>query len=137
MIRNGVKVMTRDDVKEQLKNMKVGIYKPLHCFNLLIINPDYDPSTFSQEIEDSEKEIDILSNYVEQIKKIGFPFFSVEHNSEKWLQNHSKICNVKFVPNAIFGTSVTYIENGHKVRNYCDEILINKIMDFGDIVKIW
>lgn len=124
MTRNDIKIMTRDDVKEQLKNMKVGIYKPLHYFNLLIVNPDYDPSAFSQEIEDSEKEIDVLSN-------------CVEHNSEKWLQNHSKICKVKFVPNAIFGASVTYIENGHKVRNYCDEILINKIMDFGDIVKIW
>ena len=54
-----IKTLTRDDVIERLKSMKVGEndIQPVHTFSFLVLNPDYDPESFSQEIEDSEREV--------------------------------------------------------------------------------
>mgnify|MGYP003558419326 CR=1 FL=1 len=51
------KALTIEEIGEKLKNMTVGEgkYLPISFVSFLVKNPNYDPTNFSQEIEDSEE----------------------------------------------------------------------------------
>lgn len=95
------KALTIEEIGEKLKNMIVdeGKYLPMTFVSFLVKNPNYDPNKFSQEIEDSEKEIDVLNEMLVEMKKPGFDIIwnntlhNVKTNSKRWRENHSK--NVK------------------------------------------
>ncbi len=132
-----IKTLTRDDVIERLKNMKVGEndIKPVHIFSFLVLNPDYDPESFSQEIEDSEREV-TLTELAEFLKRDDWWYTPCDFkcNSEKWRKNHSKICPIKFLPSEIWGVSVCYRIDDSVVRDYYDEALVDRIMKIDNIV---
>ena len=108
---------------------------PIKTFSFIIPNPEYNPDEFSQEIENSEEFIDELKMVSEEIKKPYFDFgwnntlFQLPRNSEKWRENHSKICPVKIAAFRLYG-SCTNHSNGR--RDYYSEELLEKIMDFAE-----
>lgn len=97
------KALTIEEIGEKLKNMTVGEgkYLPMIFVSFLVKNPNYDPTNFSQEIEDSEKEIDVLNEMLVEMKKPGFDIIwnntlnNIKTNSKRWSENHSK--NAKFI----------------------------------------
>lgn len=137
-----LKLLNKEEIIEKLKSMKVDNEKifPFHIFSFIIVNPDYDPNSFSQEIEDSEEEINTLDLILDEMHKPDFDFVfhntisSLPSNSEKWLENHSKICKVKFIPNKFVRQCVTHCDG---TRNYYSEELLNKILEIGDIVDFY
>ena len=137
-----IKILTKDEIVEKLKNMNVDNKKifPIHTFSFIVINPDYNPEKFSQEIEDSEEEIDTYGLMLEEIKKPGFDLVwhdttcNVPRNSEKWLKNHSKICKAKFMPFKFWESCINYCDG---TRNYYSEEILNKILEIGDIINFW
>jgi hypothetical protein len=108
--------------------MRVGTgeYLPIKSFSFLIPNPDYNPSKFSQEIEDTEEDD------------------GVRKHSLVWTQNHSKICEITLVPHEFYGCAVEHrdmpMENGLYVRDYNHERVLERIDEviekYGGIYKI-
>ncbi len=133
-------VLTKDEIIEQLKNMNVDGEKilPFHWFSFIVINPEYEPESFSQEIEDSEEEIKSWDLMIEEMNKPDFDFVwhntlsNIPRNSEKWLKNHSKICAVKFSPVRFMEQCVNWADG---TRNYYSERILNKILEIENIVK--
>lgn len=126
------KALTIEEIGEKLKNMTVGEgkYLPFSLVSFLVKNPNYDPTNFSQEIEDSEEEIDVLNEMLAEMKKPGFDIiwrntlYNVKTNSKRWRENHSKKCQVKLLLNwTILQSEI------HKtgVRDFYSEDNINKI----------
>ena len=101
------KALTIEEIGEKLKNMTVGEgkYLPFCLVSFLVKNPNYDTTNFSQEIEDSEEEIDVLNEMLAEMKKPGFDIiwrntlYNVKTNSKRWRENHSKKCQVKLLLN--------------------------------------
>lgn len=129
------KALTIEEIGEKLKNMIVGEgkYQPMAFVSFLVKNPNYDPTNFSQEIEDSEEKIDILDMLNEmlvEMKKPGFDVIwnntlhGVKTNSKRWRENHSYKCQITFIPNCLLLQSKTH-ENG--ARDFYSEDNINKI----------
>ena len=127
-----IKPITIEEIGEKLKNMTVGEgkYLPICSVCFLVKNPNYDPANFSQEIEDSEEEIDVLNEMLVEMKKPGFDIIwnntlcNIKHNSKRWSENHSKKCQIKLIVNGVFLQSKTH-ENG--ARDFYSEDNINKI----------
>ena len=126
------KALTIEEICEKLQNMTVGErkYLPITYVSFLVKNPDYDPTNFSQEIEDSEEEIDVLNEMLVEMKKPGFDIIwnntlhNVKTNSKRWRENHSKKCQVHLLANWMLLQSEIH-ENG--VRDFYSEDNINKI----------
>ena len=126
------KALTIEEIGEKLKNMLVGEgkYLPITFVSFLVKNPDYDPTNFSQEIEDSEEEIDVLNEILVEMKKPGFDIiwnntlYNIKTNSKCWCENHSKKCPIYFLSNGVILQSETH-KNG--VRDFYSEENINKI----------
>lgn len=126
------KALTIEEIGEKLKNMTVGEgkYLPISFVSFLVKNPNYDPTNFSQEIEDSEEEVDVLNEMLTEMKKPGFDIiwrntlYNVKTNSKRWRENHSKKCQVKFLPNWIILESEIH-KTGE--RDFYSEDNINKI----------
>lgn len=126
------KALTIEEIGEKLKNMLVGEgeYLPMAFVSFLVKNPNYDPTNFSQEIEDSEEEIDVLNEMLAEMKKPGFDIIwnntlhNVKTNSKRWSENHSKKCQVHLLSNWMLLQSEMH-ENG--VRDFYSEDNINKI----------
>ena len=126
------KALTIEEIGEKLKNMTVGEgkYLPFSLVSFLVKNPNYDPTNFSQEIEDSEEEVDVLNEMLTEMKKPGFDiiwnntFCNIKHNSKRWRENHSKKCQVKLLLNWKILQSETH-KTG--VRDFYSEDNINKI----------
>ena len=61
---------TRQDIINRLKKMnnQSKNWQPIKYFSFIVINDEYNPSEFSQEIEDSEQEIDTWQLIIEEIK---------------------------------------------------------------------
>lgn len=127
-----IKALTIEDIGEKLKNMTVGEgnYLPMTFVCFLVKNPNYDPANFSQEIEDSEEEIDVLNEMLAEMKKPGFDIIwnntlnTIKTNSKRWRENHTKKCQVHLLPNWMLLQSETH-RNGE--RNFYSEDNINKI----------
>ena len=126
------KALTIEEIGEKLKNMTVGEgkYLPISYVSFLVKNPNYDPTNFSQEIEDSEKEVDILNEMLAEMKKPGFDIIwnntlhNVKTNSKRWRENHSKKCQVNLLSNWLILQSEIH-KTGE--RNFYNEDNINKI----------
>lgn len=110
-----MKALTHEEIRERLRNMVVGENGVLHIksFSFLVKNPNYNPGTFSQEIEDSEIEINVADEMAKEIHKPGFDFVwhntlgNIPNNSGEWKRNHSKICNIKLLPFAFLSVAST------------------------------
>lgn len=126
------KALTIEEIGEKLKNMTVGEgkYLPISYVSFLVKNPNYDPTNFSQEIEDSEKEVDMLNEMLAEMKKPGFDIIwnntlhNVKTNSKRWRENHSKKCQVNLLSNWLILQSEIH-KTGE--RNFYNEDNINKI----------
>lgn len=129
------KIMNRDEIANRLNSIDDC---PQRYFSFLVINPDYNPSGFSKEIEDSEEEAkidDIFSKFLEPTKEDTCR--SNEGNSKEWLENHSKICKLKFIPNGIAAEGTAcMLADGTIGYNYCSDSLLDKIMKVGQIVDL-
>jgi hypothetical protein len=107
-----------------------GKYLPISFVSFLVKNPNYDPTNFSQEIEDSEEEIDVLNEMLAEMKKPGFDIIwnntlhNVKTNSKRWRENHSKKCQVNLLSNWLILQSEIH-KTGE--RNFYNEDNINKI----------
>ena len=142
MTRQELKILTKEEIVEKLKSMNIDNKKIFyfHIFSFIIVNPDYNPEAFSQEIEDSEEEINSLDLISDEMHKSDFDFVfhntlcRVPWNSKKWLENHSKICKVKFIPNKFIEQCVNHRDG---TRNYYSEKILNKILEIGNIVNFW
>lgn len=113
------KALTIEEIGEKLKNMTVGEgkYLPMTFISFLVKNPNYDPTNFSQEIEDSEEEIDVLNEMLAEL-------YNVKTNSKRWRENHSKKCQVHLLANWMLLQSETH-KTGE--RDFYSEDNINKI----------
>ena len=145
------KALTHEQIRERLREMVVeegGKYLPHRFIHLIVKNPDYDPDGFLQELDDSEMEIDTWEEVKNEIKKKEFDWVwnntikSLPRNSEKWLENRSKICEVKLLPFA-FPTSCSMHtievkdESGNViekkvVRNYDNDYTVKRILELED-----
>lgn len=126
------KALTIEEIGEKLRNMTVGEgkYLPISYVSFLVKNPNYDPTNFSQEIEDSEEEVDMLNEMLAEMKKPGFDIIwnntlhNVKTNSKRWRENHSKKCQVNLLSNWLILQSEIH-KTGE--RNFYNEDNINKI----------
>ena len=126
------KALTIEEIGGKLKNMTVGEgkYLPISYVSFLVKNPNYDPTNFSQEIEDSEEEVDVLNEMLAEMKKPGFDIIwnntlhNVKTNSKRWRENHSKKCQVNLLSNWLILQSEMH-KTGE--RNFYNEDNINKI----------
>lgn len=126
------KALTIEEIGEKLRNMTVGEgkYLPISYVSFLVKNPNYDPTNFSQEIEDSEEEVDMLNEMLAEMKKPGFDIIwnntlhNVKTNSKRWRENHSKKCQVNLLLNWLILQSEIH-KTGE--RNFYNEDNINKI----------
>ena len=126
------KALTIEEIGEKLKNMTVGEgkYLPFCLVSFLVKNPNYDPTNFSQEIEDSEEEVDVLNEMLAEMKKPGFDIIwnntlhNVKTNSKRWRENHSKKCQVQLLANWLILQSEIH-KTGE--RDFYSEDNINKI----------
>ena len=126
------KALTLEEIGEKLKSMTVGEegYLPISFVSFLVKNPNYDPTNFSQEIEDSEEEVDVLNEMLAEMKKPGFDIIwnntlhNVKTNSKRWCENHSKKCQVHLLANWLLLQSEMH-ETG--ARDFYCEDNINKI----------
>lgn len=132
--------MTRDEIicflKDNPQNEKIK--------NLIIVvpNPDYNPVEFSQEIEDSEeKEMKFWKQVCEEMNKTGFDIIwnntlnKIPRNSEKWKNNHSKICDQTCVSLSVMAKC-----NDNDIWDFYSEENVDRIMQiseqYGGIIRI-
>ena len=139
-VLNEVRPLTMDEIKDRLIKMEVGIdgVLPFKYFGFIVKNPEYDPYNFSQEIEDSEIEVDIFKEAYKKINEPNFDFIwnntlgNIQHNSQQWKKNHAKKCQALLLYNNFIGQC---IEHSDGTKNfYCEEI-INKIQKVLDEYK--
>lgn len=130
-------MLTKEDIAFKLQAMEVGEGKesPFKSLNVVTVNPDYDPSSFSQEIEDSEEEVDLMAEIQKETAKPGFDWVwnntlgSIKRNSEAWCANHSKKCKAKLHPLALMLTSV---EHADGKRDYFSPENVERVVRFGE-----
>lgn len=149
-----MEALTHEQIREKLREMRVDTGKclPYKHFSFMVKNPNYDPDNFSQEIEDSEEEINTLA---EIRKEPGFDWVwngmigNIPKNSERWLDNHSKKCQFKLLGNVFLSSCSTHIitttlSSGESseamVRDYDNDFTMNKILDvekeYGEIYEV-
>lgn len=122
-------VLTKNEIIDKLKSMEVGEGKeyPWKTISFVYLNPNYDPDTFSQEIEDTEEEIDLM----EEFKKwYNAQVSKMKKNSDKWYANHTKICKIQLAPMQILLQCAAQHRDG--TRNYYSENNVKQIMEWGD-----
>lgn len=143
-LKRGIEInaLTIEEIGEKLKNMIVGEgkYLPMIFVSFLVKNPNYDPTNFSQEIENSEEEVDVLNEMLIEMKNPEFDIIwnntlhNVKTNSRRWCENHSKKYQIILLANWMLLQSKTH-EKG--VRNFYSEENINKIKtvieEYGEI----
>ena len=131
------KPLSREDVIIKLKEMTAEKCGSIKLLSFIVLNDNFDPHNFSQEIEDSEEFIDTWSLAMEEIKKQEFNFVwnntigKLPRNSEKWLDNHHKICYVKYktIP-------VQCIVREDGTRDYNSNENIDKVLKIQEQYKI-
>lgn len=152
-----MEALTHEQIREALREMRVDTGKclPLKFFSFIVKNPDYDPDNFSQEIEDSEEEIDIMAEIRKESSKPGFDWVwnntigNIPKNSERWLDNHSKKCQSKLLGKVFLSSCSVHIitttfssgdSSEATIRDYDNDFTMNKILDaekeYGEIYKV-
>lgn len=129
-------VLTKDEIIDKLKSMEVGEGKcPWKTISFVYLNPNYDPNTFSQEIEDTEEEINLMEEFKKWYNAPGFDWvwchpYEMKRNSDKWYANHTKICKINFAPMQILLQCAAQHRDG--TRNYYSENNVKRIMEWGE-----
>lgn len=140
-----IELLTEDEIIDRLKQMKVGekyndvLVLPVKWFVFKVPNDEYDPDNFSQEIEDSEENLETWSRIWEEINKPEFDFVwnntlnRLSENSQRWKNNHNKICPIK-----IEILIVQSVDHDDGTRDYYSDEIVNKIMNiyekYGGII---
>ena len=135
-----IQPLSMDEIKDKLIKMEVGIngVLPVKFFGFIVKNPEYDPDNFSQEIEDSEIEVDIFNEINKKINEPDFDFIwnntldNIQLNSEQWKKNHIKKCQATFLHNRF---AAQCIEHPDGIRNYYSEEIIDMIQEVLDEYK--
>ena len=134
-----IKLLTKDEIIDRLKQMKVGekyndvLVLSVKWFSFLVPNNEYDPYNFSQEIEDSEENLETWLKIWEEINKPEFDFVwnntlgRLSENSPRWKNNHSKICPIKI--ETLLVKSVVHDDG---TRDYYSDEIINKIININE-----
>ena len=134
-----IKLLTKDEIIDRLKQMKVGekyndvLVLSVKWFSFLVPNNEYDPYNFSQEIEDSEENLETWLKIWEEINKPEFDFVwnntldRLSENSPRWKNNHSKICPIKI--ETLLVQSVVHDDG---TRDYYSDEIINKIININE-----
>lgn len=164
MENNLPKPLTREEIIEKLKAMRVdtGEYLPIKFMHLIVKNPGYDPAAFSQEIEDSEEEIDVYQEIKDEAERRGIDMIlnwnkllkEVPKNSQKWRDNHTKKCMVTIAPFEFPAVCIEHIitetvtnDDGEEVsrtetriRDYYTDAVMKKVDEalekYGEIYNI-
>lgn len=136
--------LTREQITEKLKEMKVGPdgYTPFKLMMVIVENPDYDIKNYSQRIEDGEAEVNIFDEYAKKLKDSNFDYIwnntlkDIPYNSDEWMKNHSKKCKYKI--GGIFNaTSVMHVDGTRDYYSYTNMEEIMKIAkECGSIYDI-
>lgn len=125
-----IKFLTREEVAQRLKDMIVGVTVtfPIKAFNFIVPNPDYDPENFDESIDGKP---DFYGSFDEDYEKSMFRLihYNVDTKAKKWMENHSKICPLKYIPAQLL-TQCENHEDG--TRNYYSEEILDKIMNWGE-----
>ena len=151
--------LSHDEIREILRGMKVDLKNilPLKYFHLLVKNPEYDPDNFSQEIEESEEEIDVFSEVKKEAEKEGVDWAlnwnrllqKVNKNSQRWRDNHTKNKYIMILPWAFLGACIEHIitvDDGKSVaktsvRDFDNDMVMKHIMEiedkYGEIYKVF
>lgn len=136
--------LTIEQIKQFLKEQQVGNngVLPFCKFVCIVKNPMYDPDNFSQEIEDSEVEINWFKEMKTKMDEPGFDIVwnntlgSIPKNSQRWCDNHSKKCELTMIMTDFCQS----LEHRDGTRDYCNESVINifqKLIDaYGEIYEI-
>jgi hypothetical protein len=142
---NELHILTRNEIIDKLKSMKVGEdgCLPMKAFSFIVKNREYDPDSFSQEVEDSEERIDVWKEVYKEIQKPEFDFVwnntigSLPRNSKEWNDNHTKVCTVKLCPMVFYAACINHSDG---TRDYYSEELVDKILNWskenGEIVDL-
>ena len=120
-----VKLLTREQIVEKLKNMTVsGDILPVKFFSVITPNPDYDPENYGPKLDGK---VDYISPEKSDglIKRIVH--YASKQNANEWQKNHTKICELTLWRN-IFAAKCINWEDG--TRNYYSEEYVDKIIDF-------
>ncbi len=131
MKENDLHILTKEEIAQQLYSMEVDY--PVRTLNFVVPSKNYDPDNFSQEIENSEENFTYNDSIRILESAIAGGIFGCKivnrRNSKKWLDNHSKICKVSFIPMAVYITAKRH-ENGR--LDFCTEENINDIIKFSE-----
>jgi hypothetical protein len=131
------KPLSKEEIIVRLKEMTAEKVGPIKLLSFIVLNDNFDPYNFSQEIEDSEEFIDTWSLAMEEMKKPEFDFIwnntigKLPRNSEKWLDNHHKICYVKYKT-----ITVQCIVHEDGTRDYNSNENIDKVLKIQEQYKI-
>ena len=135
MKEDDLHILTKEEIVQQLYSMEVidGKDYPIKILNFLVPNKNYDPDNFSQEIENSEEDFTYIDSIRILKSAIDGGIFGCKivnrRNSKQWLDNHSKICKISFMPMAVYINAQRH-ENGR--RDFCTEENINNIIKFSE-----
>ena len=122
-----VKPLTREQIVEKLKNMVVGDdILPIKFFNAITPNPDYDPENFDKSI-DGKPDSYVPFDELDESSLFRIKHYKVDTKAEKWLENHSKICPLKYWPGIFTAACINWTDG---TRNYYSEAYVDKIIDF-------
>lgn len=135
------KPLTREEIIDKLKDMSAEIEKkgPYKVISFLVLNDEYDPDNFSEEIENSEEHIDFWKLLNKEIHKPEFDFVwnntlsRLPKNSERWQNNHTKNCYIKMLPFELYIQCVTHDDG---TRDFISEEIVNKILKVQEKYKI-
>lgn len=120
-----MKLLTREQIVEKLKNMTVGgDILPVKFFAVITPNPDYDPENYDPKLDGK---VDYISPEKSDglIKRIVH--YASDTNNERWRKNHTKICELTLWRNIFAATCISW-EDG--TRNYYSDEYVDKIIDF-------
>lgn len=126
-----MKLLTREQIVEKLKNMVVGDdILPIKFFHVITPNPEYDPENYDPKLDG---EVDYISSEESDghdgqlMQSMRIVHYASDAHNDEWWKNHTKICKLKLWPN-IFATECINWTDG--TRNYYSEEYVDKIIDF-------
>lgn len=118
-----MKLLTREQIVEKLKNMMVDGDKIWRhkFFSVITPNPYYDPENYDPKLDGK---VDYISPEESDIRIVHYA--SVK-NYDEWWKNHTKICELKLWPNIFAAACINWTDG---TRNYYSEEYVDKIINF-------
>lgn len=123
-----MKLLTREQILEKLKNMTVGgDILPIKFFHVITPNPDYDPENYDPKLDGKVDYISPEESDGQLMQSMRIVHYASDTNNDRWWNNHTKICELKLWVN-IFAAECINWEDG--TRNYYSEEYADNIIDF-------